>query len=110
MAECESSAINLRKGLIPFSDPESGTLVERNRVGTIVVGFDFAAMFLTLIVIWSLMYSVRVDAERHRKLLFETQEFAVEVSNLPPLSADYPIELLKAELWDHLETLVKNEK
>ena len=70
--ECESSAINLKKGMIPFSDTESGTLVARNKVGTIVVCFDFAAMVVTLFVLWALMYSVRVDAERHRKMLFET--------------------------------------
>jgi hypothetical protein len=49
-------------------------------------------MTIFLVALWVLKYLVKVDTERHKKLLFETSEFSVFVENLPDLSANYSIE------------------
>jgi hypothetical protein len=65
------------------------------------------AMFMAFI--WFVTYLVRVDSERHRCLLFETSEFSIQVKNLPQLSETYSVEMMKAELWDHLQNVVKEQ-
>lgn len=50
-----------------------------------------------------------MDSERHKNLFVETQEFSIQVDNLPKITKEYQIEQLKAELWDHFETQIKEE-
>ena len=84
--------------------------IDRNMLAYIVVGTDLACVFGFLLYLWFIEYFIKVDAERHKNLLFETQEFAVEINNLPKLSSDYPPQLLKAELWNHLEKCCRQQK
>ena len=66
-------------------------------------------MVCLLFMLWFLIYFVRVDAERHRNLLYETQEFALEFHKLPKLKQDYSAEVLKAELWEHIQKVIWDE-
>ena len=62
-----------------------------------------------LLFLWCIQYYVKVDTERHKKLLFETSEFAVILNNLPEVNVHYPIEQMKADLWELMERTVREE-
>lgn len=34
--------------------------------------------------------------------MIETQEFAASIGNLPEVDSNYTVEVLKADLWEHL--------
>jgi len=84
-------------------------VLAREDLGIIIVGADLLIMVCFLLTVWFLTHSVRVDAERHRNLLFETKEFALEIYNLPRLHPKYSLEVLKAELWEHIEKVIATE-
>ena len=75
----------------------------------LVVTFDLATIGAFMVYLWLVPQYVKVDAERHRNLLYETQEFAIEFDNLPKISEDYPVFMLKLELRDHIETQIKKQ-
>ena len=60
--------------------------IQRETLGTIVVIFDLASIAALTIYLWLIPQYIKVDAERHRNLLFETKEFALEFDNLPKIS------------------------
>ena len=64
---------------------------------------------MLMLTLWFLSYFVGVDSERHRNLLFETSEFSLILNNLPTLDDNYTLEQMKAELWDHIATIVKEQ-
>jgi len=66
-------------------------------------------MLLFMINLMMTSWLVKIDSERHKKLLFETNEFSISVSHLPSLSPDYTRLQMKAELWDHISTIVKEQ-
>ena len=74
-----------------------------------VVLIDLLIMFIFILFLWIVTYLVKIDAERHKKLLFETSEFSITIRNFPKLSNDYHIIQLKAELWNHIETIIKEQ-
>lgn len=43
-------------------------------------------------------------------MLFETSEFSVFIKKLPQLNHSYTIEMLKADLWTHVTTIIQDEK
>ena len=100
--QCNGTYIDISNTLFPDTPK-----IERDFLAIFVVSTDLACVFGFLLYLWFITYFIKVDAERHKNLLFETQEFAVEIDNLPKLSADYPPQLLKAELWNHLEKCCK---
>lgn len=51
-----------------------------------------------------------MDSERHKNLLFETKEFAVMITNLPKMRSDADLLQMKADLWDHITRIVKEQK
>jgi hypothetical protein len=69
---CSSNLINLRNGFLPFASKDEGLKVPREKIAIVVVLFDLFLMICLLFTVWFLIYFVRVDAERHRNLLFET--------------------------------------
>jgi hypothetical protein len=73
----------------------------------LVVTFDLACVVAFVVYLWLIPQYIKVDAERHRNLLFETQEFAIEFNNLPRISEEYPVFTLKIDLRDHIETQIK---
>ena len=99
----------MRNGFIHFADITEGKVLTRENLGLIIVSADLFIMVCFLLAIWFITYAVRVDAERHRNLLFETKEFALEFYNLPKLHPKYSMEVLKAELWDHIEKVILTE-
>lgn len=62
---------------IALYGPFAGKFIERKDLGIAAVILDIFIMASFLFGLWSISYFVKVDSERHRKLLFETQEFAV---------------------------------
>ena len=75
-----------------------------------MVIFDLVLMVSFLLAIWVIIHYVKNDVQRHRSMLFETKEFAMEFSNLPKLDQNYSIDLLKAELWSHIEKVIWTEE
>jgi hypothetical protein len=67
-------------------------------------------MLAFILALWFLQYYVKADTDRHNRLLIETKEFALELWRLPTLTEDYTLHMLKADLWDHIETIIKDEK
>lgn len=94
--ECENDVINLRYFL-------KDKTMERKDLGLLSVITDIIIMTSFLFAIWIISYLVRVDSERHKRLLFETKEFSVIVSNLPKITTIYTVEDLKADLWVHFQ-------
>ena len=94
---------------IALYGPFAGKSIERKDLGIAAVILDVFIMASFLFGLWSISYFVKVDSERHRKLLFETQEFAVQVDNLPTLNDVFAFEQMKAELWEHIQTVVKEQ-
>lgn len=84
--------------------------IKRDKMGMIIVAIDFVVMLVLLMAIWSITYLVRNEQERHTKLLVETKEFALEFRRIPAVSKDYTIDMLKAELWSHIEDVIFQEK
>jgi hypothetical protein len=65
-------------------------------------------IFALAIIYWRAQ--VKLDTERHRNLLFETRTFAAEIKNLPELTSEYTLEMLKSELWSHLESSIMGQR
>ena len=82
--------------------------MDRRRLGIIVVVLDIVITSIVLLAIWTIQYLVKVDAERHKNLLFETQEFSIMINNLPQVKSDQELLILKAELWEHIQGVVKD--
>jgi hypothetical protein len=86
-----------------------GLPVARNQLALLAVGIDLCVVFAFLFFLWHVTYYVKLEAERHRNLLVETQEFALEFTNLPKVNIDYSIVQLKADLWHHIEAEIKKQ-
>ena len=84
VVECNNNAIKLG---IPFE----GSSIKRSELGTLAVVIDLFIVFIYLLFLWSVSYLVKIDAERHKKLLYETSEFSITVSNFPKLDHSYHI-------------------
>ena len=80
--------------------------LSRETISIVVVCIDLSCIFAFQVALWFLTSYVKLDSKRHRNLLFETQKFALEIHNLPNLTSKYPLFLLKAELWTHIETTI----
>lgn len=102
VVECSNENVEL---LSPFE----GKTIKRKNLGFYAVFTDLLLMTMFLFALWFITYFIKVDSERHRNLLFETSEFSVIVNNLPELNEDYTIEQMKAELWDHITTIIKQQ-
>ena len=82
VVECSSDVITLGK-------PFLGSEIKRSSVGNLAVVIDLAIVLMFITTLWATSYLVKVDAERHKKLLYETSEFSITVGNLPRLSPTY---------------------
>ena len=83
--------------------------IARNKIAFVAVGLDLAVVFAFVLFLWHLAYYVKLEAERHRNLLLETQEFALEFLNLPEVDKDYCMVRLKADLWRHVEAEIRKQ-
>ena len=99
--ECENEVIKMR---YPLTDK----IMERKDLGILSVIIDIVIMTCFLFAIWIMSYLVRLDSERHKRLLFETKEFSIIVNNLPKITSLYTIEDLKADLYIHFQQIVKD--
>lgn len=100
VVECLNDDVELR---YPFE----GSKISRADIGFLAVSIDLVVMLLFMINLMMTSWLVKIDSERHKNLLFETNEFSISVSHLPRLSPDYTRMQMKAELWDHISTIVK---
>jgi hypothetical protein len=100
VVECLNDDVELR---FPFE----GSKISRADIGFLAVSIDLVVMLLFMINLMMTSWLVKIDSERHKNLLFETNEFSISVSHLPRLSPDYTRMQMKAELWDHISTIVK---
>jgi uncharacterized membrane protein (DUF106 family) len=83
--------------------------VPRSALSYFVVVFDVLIMISFTFTIFSIKNSVVMDSERQKNYRFETSEFAVKIMNLPKVDKNYTMQTLKADLWDHLEEIVKDQ-
>lgn len=111
--ECTADLIDLTEGFIVKHLKKRYNLkqrfVKREKIAVIIVSIDIFIMFLLLLSQWFLAHYVRCDADRHNKLLIETNEFAIELWDLPMLTNEYSQFNLKAELWKHIENVIIEE-
>ena len=77
---------------IPLWGPLEGVNISRTNLGLISVITDLVQMTMLLLALWFITYFIRLDSERHKNLLFETQEFGLQISNVPKLSSGYDLE------------------
>jgi hypothetical protein len=67
-------------------------------------------MFLLVVGLTLLTYAVMIQAEKHRRKLFETYEFSVIISKLPEVNLEYTLDHLEIDLWEHITKINKEEK
>ena len=96
MIECGNEIIELDDATF------LGKQISRQSIGNIAVCIDILICLIFLLSVWIITYLVNLDAQRHKNLYFETSEFSIVINNLPYLHAEYKIEQMKSELWDHL--------
>lgn len=64
-------------------------------------------MFLFLMSIWIADYFIQMDTQRHKQGLLETKQFAVQITKIPKLNDNYDLNLMKADLWNHVVERIK---
>ena len=69
---------------------------------------DAIIMFVFLVLIWVSEMLVKIEVNRHNGQLPECKQFCITIENLPETSETYSIKQLKADLWDHILTQLKN--
>lgn len=82
VVRCRNEDVNLRA-------PLSSKSMNRESIGMLVVSIDFVIMLTFMILIWYIQYSIKCDVDRHDNLMFETNQFAITISNLPKQSSKY---------------------
>jgi len=65
-------------------------------------------MFSLLVAIWVMEYLLKLDIFRHRNLLIEASEFAIKIENLPKPNNILEMEILKIDLWKHIQNKIKD--
>lgn len=98
---------------IPLVNPVNREVIveiERGTLGTAVVLTDLFIMLCFIMALWFIIYFVRKETERHKKLLFESKDFAIELWRLPKLTNTYNVDVLKADLWHHITDVISREK
>lgn len=99
---CTTELVTLMK---PFTSSPI-TQIDRSDLGLAVVITDVFVMFVFIFGMWFIYHLVRKENKRHKKLLYESKDFAVEIWSLPHVNASYSLDLLKANLWQHLENVI----
>ena len=107
--ECANKFIILSGNKTDSSADAAVSTLSRDNLGIIIVSIDSVIMVLFLLFIWAVQYMVKLDTERHRNALLETHQFALIFTNLPVLSEGYPLEKLKADLWEHIVLVINEE-
>jgi len=79
----------------------------RDDIGHIIVMVDLICLF----VFWCYLQITSIllcnDSDRHRRQFLETKQFAVEIGNLPKLTKEYPLSLLRVELDHHIQSKIQ---
>ena len=103
LVDCESFPIKVSH--IPWVEPFR---MEREDLAYMVVIIDLIILICYLGHIWILHYSIKVDTERHKNLLFETSEFAVMFKKLPGKKNYGSMHELKADFWEHIQSSIQD--
>ena len=74
-----------------------------------IVLIDLTIMIVFILSIWIITRLMEREKARSKQMLVETKDFALEFKNLPVLTKNFTIHLLKAELWMHIEKAIKQE-
>ena len=72
---CQADVIKLSNGIT----------FKRNQIGIFIVSIDMLCVFVFLLYLQFMYQLIHIDIKRHRNLLIETQDFALEFTNLPKL-------------------------
>lgn len=83
--------------------------MSRDNLGIIIVVIDSMVMIAFFFAIISIQYLIKVDVERQNNEALQTHSFAITCTRLPELTEEYPLEKLKADLWQHVVKLVEQE-
>jgi hypothetical protein len=81
--------------------------MERETLAYMVVITDLIILICYLGHVWILHFSIKVDTERHKNLLFETSEFAVIFKKLPVKKNYGSIHELTADFWEHIQSSIQ---
>ena len=74
--------------------------MNRSQMGVIIVSIDIicaCVYILSLVIISNLLLK---DSERDFQNILQTNQFAVEITNLPLLNKEYPLDLLRVDLQE----------
>lgn len=74
-----------------------------------IVALDSVIMGFFLIVLWMIDYLIQMDIKRHNQMLVECNQFSVTFENLPKIDVDYTISRLKADLWEHIISVLNKK-
>ena len=102
VVRCKNEDVRLRA-------PLSSKYIKRESVALLVVIIDLIIMLTFMILHWYISYSIACDIDRHDNVMFETNQFAVTINNLPKQSSKYSEDRLKSELWEHISNIVKEQ-
>jgi hypothetical protein len=92
-----------------LSVPGTSLQIERQTLAIVVVSFDVAIVISFLLSFYFLAYFENSDRRDIDRDNLTTEDFSLVFKNLPKPSAYNTIPELKAALWNHIETIVKNE-
>jgi hypothetical protein len=116
VVQCKNELVDIRvwgnREEQPQSESESineqtAGFISREAIGLVIVGIDFIMLVYFLMAIWFLQHYVGVEKNKQKKKLLEVREFCLLFSNLPELTNQYSQEMLKAELWAHITSAIK---
>ena len=74
-----------------------------------IVALDSLIMGIFLIVLWVIDYLIQIDIKRHNQMLVECNQFSVTFENLPKVDVNYTISRLKADLWEHILSVLNKK-
>jgi hypothetical protein len=107
--ECANKFIILSGNYTDDSTESAISTLSRDSLGIIIVVVDGAVMTVFLLFIWSAQYLIKADTQRNKNKLLETHNFTVVFKGLPEITESYPLEKLKADLWEHIINIIKDE-
>ena len=84
--------------------------MSRDNLGIIIVAVDTMIIYAAFFAILMIQYLIKIDVQRQLNTQLQTQLFAVTLTRLPEISERYPLEKLKADLWEHIIKYVKTQE
>ena len=85
--------------------------IERKFIGYSMIFIDIIICTLFVFFIWYVEYHIRKHVARHRKITFQTDEFALQIDNLPQIdeNEENSVEKMEAFIFNSITELTKDD-